>query len=571
MSEYMSRYRTWLTSDKPDAQTKAELEAIAGDETAVRERFASYLEFGTAGLRGRMAAGTNAMNVYTVMHATQGFADYINAGTESGTAAIAFDNRHNSDYFARCAASVLAANGIGVFIFDDIRPTPELSFAIRRLGCTAGINITASHNPKTDNGYKAYWSDGAQLSTDQAKEVSANIAARDIFSGVKSLDYEEALKSGLVSVIGNEIDEAFMKEVMNQRVNPGIFDDMGGDFRIVYTPLHGTGSRIVPEVLRRCGLRGLYPVEEQMTADGSFPNLARPNPEYPEVFKEGIRLADVVGSDLIIANDPDCDRTGAMSRCTGGFNVITGNQMGALLLDYIITAHKERGGLPENPYAIKTIVTTEVVTKICRLNGVKLYDVLTGFKYIGEIITKCENEKGGTFLFGFEESYGYMKGTYARDKDGVVASMLICEMAAFYRKKNMTLTDALKYLYDRYGYFAELTDESYFRGPDGKERMTALMAALRHNPPAEIAGIRVVKIRDYLSGQITDPESGETYPTGLPESNVLCFELGGDNAVIIRPSGTEPKIKLYYLMNGADYEEAASQIGRCREAVQSWF
>ena len=571
MSEYMSRYRAWLTSDKIDDRTGAELEAIADDENTIRERFASYLEFGTAGLRGRMAAGTNAMNVYTVMHATQGFADYINAQAQSGTVAIAFDNRHNSHYFAHSAASVLAANGIRVFIFDGIRPTPELSFAIRRLGCTAGINITASHNPRTDNGYKAYWSDGAQLSTDQAAAVSAYIAARDIFQDVNSADYDEALKSGLVSVIGNEIDEAFIDKVMEQRVNPGIFDDMEDDFRIVYTPLHGAGRCIVPQVLRRCGLRGLFPVEKQMTADGSFPNLDRPNPEYPEVFKEGIRLADNIGSDLIIANDPDCDRTGAMSRCSGGFNVITGNQMGALLLDYIITAYKKRDCLPQNPYAIKTIVTTEIITKICRLNGVKLYDVLTGFKYIGEIITRREEERNGTFLFGFEESYGYMKGTYARDKDGVVTSMLICEMAAYYRKKNMTLTDALKNLYDRYGYYAECTDESYFRGPDGKECMASLMTSLRHNPPTEIGGMKVAKIRDYLSGQITDPTSGEIWPTGLPESNVLYFELKGDNAVIIRPSGTEPKIKLYYLMSDSDYEGAASEIERCREAVESWF
>ncbi len=573
MSEYLSRYKAWLASDKTDAETKAELNFIKDDDNEIKERFTSYLEFGTAGLRGRMVAGTNAMNVYTVMHATQGLSDYINAENgAAGGVAIAYDNRHHSEHFARCAASVLAANGIKVFIFDALRPTPELSFVIRKLNCTSGINITASHNPKQDNGYKAYWSDGAQLSTDQAKAVSACIAACDIFSGVKSCDYDEALENGLITVMGSEIDEAFMNAVMEQRVNPDIFADTGDEFKVVYTPLHGTGRYLVPEVLRRCGLRRLFTVAEQMIPDGSFPNLARPNPEYPEVFKAGIKLADDVQSDLIIATDPDCDRTGCMSRSReGGFIAITGNQMGALLLDYIITAEKERGILPADAYAIKTIVTTELVSKICFLNGVKLYNVLTGFKFIGEIITNCENEKNGTFLFGFEESYGYMKGTYTRDKDGVVTSMLICEMAAYYRKKGMTITDALENLYKRYGYYSELTDESYFRGLDGKDRMTALMTSLRKNPPDSLGGMKVIKIRDYLGGQITDPVSGATAGTGLPKSNVLYFELESDNAVIIRPSGTEPKIKLYYLMCGIDREDTELKIRQCRETVNTWI
>lgn len=572
MCDYLSRYNAWFESDATDAQTKEELNSIRNDDNEIRERFTSYLEFGTAGLRGKMAAGTNAMNIYTVMHATQGLADYINAlnGAKDGVA-VAYDNRHQSRNFARGAASVLAANGIKVYIFDELRPTPELSFVIRKLNCTSGINITASHNPKQDNGYKAYWSDGAQLSVDQAKAVSARITAHDILSGVKHCVYEEAVKCGLIEVIGEEMDEAFMHAVMAERVNPGIFESAGDDFKIVYTPLHGAGRRLVPEVLNRCGLKQLYPVASQMVPDGSFPNLSRPNPEYSEVFQEGIALADEVKSDLIIATDPDCDRTGAMTRNSeGGFTAITGNQMGALLLDYIITAEKEEGVLPSDAYAIKTIVTTEVVSKICAQNGVKLYNVLTGFKYIGEIITKRENEKNGTFLFGFEESYGYMKGTYARDKDGVVTSMLICEMAAYYRKKGITLMGALDRLYKRYGHYSELTAESYFRGLDGKERMAELMTALRKNPPAGIGGMKVIRTRDYLSGQITDT-SGRTESTGLPSSNVLYFELEDDNAVIIRPSGTEPKIKLYYLMCGTDRQDAENRIKLCEKTVDDWM
>jgi phosphoglucomutase len=573
MSEYLSRYKAWTESDKTDAETKAELRSIEDDEDEIKERFTSYLEFGTAGLRGRMVAGTNAMNVYTVMHATQGFADYINAektGTRPGVA-IAYDSRYNSDLFARCAASVLAANGITVYIFDGLRPTPELSFTVRKLGCAAGINITASHNPKQDNGYKAYWSDGSQLSTEQAKAVSGRIAASDIFNGVKKSDYDEAVKDGFINVVGSELDEAFMEAVMAQRINPDIIAGADDDFKIVYTPLYGAGRCIVPEVLRRCGLRNLFTVTGQMIPDGSFPNLEKPNPEYPEVFGQGIKLADEVKSDLIIANDPDCDRTGAMSRSHSGvFIVITGNQMGALLLDYIITTQKEKGTLPHDAYAIKTIVTTELITKICSLNNIKLYNVLTGFKFIGEIITQCEDKKTGTFLFGFEESYGFMKGTYARDKDGVVTAMLICEMAAYYRQKGMTLNDAIENLYKRYGYFSELTGENYFRGLDGKDRMDAMMTSLRNNAPDNIGGMPVIKIRDYLTGIITD-RAGGTSPTGLPKSNVLYFELDGGNAVVIRPSGTEPKIKLYYLMNGKDPAETKLKITSCEETVKTYL
>jgi phosphoglucomutase len=570
MNEYLSRFEAWRESDKTDAETKAELNSIKDDEDEIKLRFSSYLEFGTAGLRGRMAAGTNAMNIYTVMHTTQGFADYINSVNEGkNSVVIAYDSRRNSKLFAQKAASVLAANGIDVYIFDELRPTPELSFAVRKLGCTAGINITASHNPKTDNGYKAYWSDGAQISVEQAKAVSDRIKSCDIFADIKYRDFDEAKNSGIIKIAGAELDEAFMDAVTAQQVNPDAIRTSDENFKIVYTPLHGAGRRLVPEVLRRCGLRRLYTVAEQMIPDGSFPRLEKPNPEYPEVFREGIKLADEIKSDLIIANDPDCDRTGAMARGRdGSFVTITGNQMGALLLDYIITAHRDRGSLPRDAYAIKTIVSTELVTKICAENKIKLYNVLTGFKYIGEIITGCENAGRGTFLFGFEESYGYMKGTYARDKDGVVTAMLICEAAAYYRKKGMTLTDALEQLYHRYGYYSELTAESYFYGLDGKDRMTSLMNSLRNRAPDNIGGMQVVKIRDYLAEKVTVTGTGETYPTGLPKSNVLYFELSGGCAVVIRPSGTEPKIKLYYLMNGRDRSEAESRIEAAKQTIE---
>lgn len=569
MEQYIrDAYERWLTSGIVDPETKAELRSIAGDEVEIKTRFVSYLSFGTAGLRGIMAAGTNNMNVYTVAHATQGIASLIlkSHAAERGVV-IAYDSRENSRAFAETAASVLAANGIKTYLFDGIRPTPVLSFAVRYHGCIAGINITASHNPSEYNGYKAYWEDGAQLPPDHAATVSEAMAGIDIFDGVKRMDFNSAVKSDLIEYIGEKTDEAYLKAVLEQAVDPSVVAK-AGDMKIVYTPLYGAGYRMVPEILRRIGLKNLYTVDEQMTPNGAFPGLKNPNPEFPEVFVAALPIAKATGSDLIIATDPDCDRVGVMAKeKSGGFITITGNQMGALLLDYIITSYKEKGTMPPEPYAIKTIVSTELVTKICASHGIKLYNVLTGFKFIGEVIENCLESGHGSFIFGFEESYGYLKGTHARDKDGVVASMLICEMAAYYAARGMTLADAVDALYDRYGYYSESVENIAMRGLEGMAEMKALMVRLRENIPGAIGGVRVRSVRDYLAGTIKDMETGDVAPTGLPTSDVMYYELVGGDVVVARPSGTEPKIKIYYLVNGASKDETDEKIAKYKADV----
>lgn len=568
---YRENYERWLASDKVDEATKAELRAIADDDEEIKFRFVKDLEFGTGGLRGTMVAGTNAMNVYTVAHATQGLADLINKeGKAEMGVAVGCDSRNNSRLFAETAARVLAANGIKVRLFRGIRPTPVLSFAVRELKCIAGINITASHNPKQYNGYKAYWEDGAQLPPDHAKTVSEFIAAADIFDDVKLMSLEDALRSGIVEYIPDEFDEIYLKNVLAEAVNPEVAAKVADDLKIVYTPLHGAGYRLVPEALRRLGLKHIYPVEEQMVLDGNFPTVSFPNPEYPAVFELGIKLAEKVGSDLIVATDPDADRMGIMSRDKSGkFVCLTGNQVGALLLDYIITAY-EATKMPENPYAVKTIVTTEIITEICRRHNVRLFNVLTGFKFIGEVIKKYETTGHDNYIFGFEESYGYLKGTYARDKDSVVASMLLCEMAAYYKTKGMTLCDALAELYERYGYYGEGASNIYMEGLDGLEKMKALMDKLRNDPPAELAGYRVVERRDYLSDTVLDIDTGKVTSTGLPTSNVLYFRTEAGDVIVIRPSGTEPKIKTYILVHGSSLDEVNEKIGKYSKVTDSW-
>ena len=568
---YRENYERWLASEKVDEASKAELRAIADDDEEIKFRFVKGLEFGTGGLRGTMVAGTNAMNVYTVAHATQGLADLINKeGKADRGVAIAHDSRNNSPLFAKTAASVLAANGVKVMIFNGVRPTPVLSFAVRELGTIAGINITASHNPKQYNGYKAYWEDGAQLPPDHAKTVSEFIAAADIFDDVKLIDFEEGVKSGIIEWIPEEFDERYIKNVLAEAVNPEVVAKVADDLEIVYTPLHGAGYKMVPEVLRRLGIKHIDTVDEQMVLDGNFPTTAFPNPEYPEVFTLGIQLAEKVGSDLIIATDPDADRVGIMSRDKNGeFKCLTGNQVGALLLDYIITAYEETG-MPENPYAVKTIVSTEMVTKICEAHNIKLHNVLTGFKFIGEVIKKYETTGHDNYIFGFEESYGYLKGTYARDKDSVVASMLLCEMAAYYKTKNMTLCDAMDALYERYGCFFEGTANIYMEGLDGIEKMKALMDRLRNNPPADLAGYRVIERRDYLLDTVLDVDTGKVTSTGLPTSNVLYFKTEANDVIIIRPSGTEPKIKIYILTNGKDMDEVNAKIAAYDKITDTW-
>lgn len=569
MESYLSNYTRWLAADRLTEAEKAELRGIEGDDAELRMRFSHYLSFGTAGLRGVMKVGMNAMNTHTVAYATQALAEIIRReGRSAEGVVIAYDCRNHSEEFAKTAASVLAAADIPVYLFDELRPTPELSFALRRLHCVAGINITASHNPRQYNGYKAYWDDGAQLPPEHADAVAAVMESLDIFEDVHFMDYDEALQAGKITLLGRDMDEAYLAEVERQAVNPRAVREVADSLKIVYSPLHGTGYRLVPEILTRIGLQSLYTVPEQMVIDGDFPTVEKPNPEYRAAFDLGVVIADRVGSDLVIATDPDADRVGVVTRTAdGSFMTITGNQMGALLLDYILTAYEETGSLPSDPFVVKTIVTTELAAKICTSHGVTIHNVLTGFKFIGEVIKDYEQRGYGHFILGFEESYGYLKGTYARDKDAVVATMLIVEMTAYYKRRGMTLADALSSLYDRYGYSFEANAEVYMEGADGNDRMAALMESLRNPAPTEIAGRAVVRFGDYQAAAITDLVTGNTTPTGLPRSNVLSFALENGDVIVVRPSGTEPKIKFYFMLSAADRPSAESAMAEYRKAM----
>ncbi len=569
MEQYLQNYNYWLNSSALSDAEKHELLSIKNDTDELKLRFSSGLTFGTAGLRGTMKVGMNAMNVHTVAQATQGLANLIHKeGRSRDGVAIACDSRNNSELFARVSAEVLAAADIPVYIFDELRPTPELSFAIRELKCVAGINITASHNPKQYNGYKAYWEDGAQLPPEHANTVYAEICKTDIFNDVKRVDFDKAVKEGKITVIGAEMDEKYLAEVEAQLVNPNAVKAVADDLKIVYTPLHGTGHKLVPCILERIGLKHLYKVEEQFKIDGNFPTVEKPNPEYAEVFKLGIDIANNVGSNLVIATDPDADRVGVMARTKeGDFRTITGNQMGALLLDYIITAYEETNTMPPLPYAVKSLVSTELVTKICEAHNVEMFNVLTGFKFIGEVIKNHEKSGEGSFLFGFEESYGYLKGTYARDKDAVVAAMLICEMTAYYYAKNMTLCDALDGLFAKYGFCKEFNVEIYMEGVDGPAKMAALLDGMRAATPSELGGVKVNTFGDYQAQTFTDVASGEKTATGQPKSNMLCFKLDNGDVIIVRPSGTEPKVKFYFLIIAKDQAEADSRIADYRKTL----
>lgn len=569
---YKENYDRWLESGKIDEETKRELRELAGNDDEIKYRFSKRLEFGTAGLRGTMKAGLNAMNVYTVAQATQGFADLI--VKECGTTrpvVVAYDSRNNSELFARTTASVFAANGLKTYIFDELRPTPVLSYAVRELSCIAGVNITASHNPKEYNGYKAYWEDGAQLPPDHAQTVSDFIDRIDVFDGAKYVDYDEAVADGRIIVLGRDFDEKYMEKVLAEAVYPNAVKSVADDFGVVYTPLCGTGYRIVPEVLKRAGFKKIYTVERQMKPDGNFPGIRFPNPEFPEVFEDGIEIAEREGSDLIIATDPDADRVGIMIRCSDGkFKTITGNQVGALLIEYLATAYEETGTMPENPYVVKTIVTTELAAKVCEAHGIRIFNVLTGFKFIGEVIKKLEVTGHDSFILGFEESYGYLKGTYARDKDAVVATMLIAEMAAYYRGRGMTLADALDKLYERYGYYMEASKSIVMDGLDGTERMQKLMDSLRNDPPTEICGSAVIESRDYLNDTVKKTGIDKVESTGLPKSNVLYFLLENGDRIIIRPSGTEPKVKVYLLACGSSESDTLKKLSDYKDYTKSW-
>lgn len=569
MEKYLENYYRWLNSDVLSEDEKKELTEIAGRDDEIKYRFSSSLTFGTAGLRGVMKVGMNAMNVHTVAQATQGLAALIKKeNRETDGVVIAYDSRNNSQLFARVSAEVLAAASIPVYIFDSLRPTPELSFALRELKCVAGINITASHNPKQYNGYKAYWEDGAQLPPDHAGTVYAEICKIDVLNDIKRMDFDVALDSGIIKVIGAEMDEKYLSKVEEQLVNPDAVKNVAEALKIVYSPLHGTGYKLVPEIFRRIGLKHLYKVEEQFVPDGNFPTVEKPNPEYEDAFKLGVKLANEVGSDIIIATDPDADRVGVMARLSDGrFKTITGNQMGALLLDYIITAYEVSGTMPPIPYAVKSIVSTELATKICNAHGVEMFNVLTGFKYIGEVIKNHERIGSGTFIFGFEESYGYLKGTYARDKDAVVASMLICEMTAYYYSRNMTLCDALDELYERYGFCREFNVEMYMDGVDGSERMSALLDKMRSDIPSELGGVVLRSFGDYNSETFVDIASGIRTSTNLPKANMLCYKLVNGDVIIVRPSGTEPKIKFYFLVIANNEADADSKIEKYRKSL----
>ena len=552
--DYMQEYEKWLASPALTPEEHAELEGIRGDEKEIRERFYGPLEFGTAGLRGTMKVGLHQMNVHVIRWATQGFANVICAEGEDARrrgVALCMDCRNHSMEFARVAAEVCAANGIHVRIFESLRPTPELSFAVREYGCQAGINVTASHNPKEYNGYKVYWSDGAQLPPQHAAAIARELEHIDIFTGVRRMAYDDAAARGLIQVMGRETDDRFMAHVMAMVNDRESMAKVADTFKMVYTPFHGCGWQLVPEALRGLGVKHLYCVKEQMVLDGNFPTVASPNPENPEGFYLAIDLANRVGADFILGTDPDSDRVGIMVRShDGSFIPVTGNQTGVLMLDYLIGAMRRAGKLPEHPYFLKTIVTTEMARKVAEANGVTCCDTFTGFKFMAEKKNELESQGKGQVIMSYEESYGYMLGDYVRDKDAVTASLILTEMAAWYAVQGMTLFDALNALYEKYGYYGEKTHNLVMPGLDGLEKMAQLMRELRSEPPAAIVGVEVLRRKDYTDGSVVDCRTGERSAMELSGSNVLRYELADGTTILVRPSGTEPKIKVYILTIG---------------------
>ena len=574
MLDYMREYEKWLQSGALTADEVKELQSIAGDEKEIESRFYGPLEFGTAGLRGTMKVGLHQMNVYVIRWATQGFANVICAEGEDAKkrgVAICMDCRHHSMEFARAAAEVCAANGIHVRIFEALRPTPELSFAVREYGCQAGINVTASHNPKEYNGYKVYWEDGAQLPPHHAAAIAAELEKIDIFTGVKRMDFDEAAKAGLIETMGDETDRKFMANVMAMVNDYDSVAKVADTFQVVYTPFHGCGHKLVPEALTRLGIKHLHCVPEQMVIDGDFPTVVSPNPENPEGFYLAIALADKVKADFIVGTDPDSDRVGIMVRNKEGkFQPVSGNQTGVLLSDYLYGAMKRSGKLPEKPVMLKTIVTTEMARKVAEAHGVTCYDTFTGFKFMAEKKNQLESAGEGKVVFSYEESYGYMLGDYVRDKDAVTASLLLTEMAAWYATQGMTLYDALDVLYKKYGWYGEKTHNLVMPGLDGLEKMANLMKSLRENPPAEISGVAVVRRKDYTDGSVVDCATGAVSEMELKGSNVLRYELADGTTILVRPSGTEPKIKVYILTQGKDAVERDANIekyGQWAEAL----
>ncbi|MBQ2687788.1 MAG: phospho-sugar mutase [Clostridia bacterium] len=547
-------YNIWLEKANEDPALVKELESIKGNEEEIYERFYTQLKFGTAGLRGVLGAGTNRMNIYIVRQATQGLANYVNKTFGGGAVAISHDSRNNADVFMLEAAKVLAANGIKTYITSELQPTPVLSFLVRHFGCKAGIMITASHNPAKYNGYKAYGEDGCQMTDVSAGIVYDEICSIDMFEGVKLMDLSEAVEKGLVEYVKDEVYDEYLKCVKAQQANEGICK--GADLKVVYTPLNGTGNKLVRRVLKEIGVDDVSIVKEQELPDGNFPTCPFPNPEIREALELGLKMCQEVKPDLLLATDPDADRVGiAVPEKDGTYRLITGNETGIMLTDYLLRVKTEQGTLPENPIIVKTIVSTQLVKRICKDYGCEMVDVLTGFKYIGEVILGLEQKsEENRFLLGFEESYGYLSGTYVRDKDAVVASMLIAEMAAYYKKQGKSLAEVIDSLYDKYGYYLNRTLDFYFEGASGMEKMAEIMDNLRNNTPESIDGKKVVAVSDYKLSTATNLETNEVEVINLPKSNVLSYSLEGGNAVIVRPSGTEPKIKLYLTSVGTSKE-----------------
>ena len=559
---YRDTYQSWLDSAVLSQEEKAELTAIQNDEKEIESRFFEQLSFGTAGLRGTMGMGLYRMNVYTVRHATQAFAQVILAeGPEAVQrgVAVCYDCRNNSEVFAQEAAKVMSCNGIPVRLFDALRPTPELSFAIREYGCIAGINITASHNPKEYNGYKVYWEDGAQLPPKHADEVAKIMQELDVLTGAKL----DCASPAPITMMGEETDEKFLANAMAQVNDKEAVEKVADTFKMVYTPFHGTGHKLIPEALKRLGMKHVICVPEQMVIDGNFPTVASPNPENPEGFALAVEIAKKEGADFILGSDPDADRVGIMVNTGNGeFKVLTGNQTGVLLLDYLIGAMKRTGKLPQNPVALKTIVTTEMARKVAEVNGLQCFDTFTGFKFLAQKTDQLEGSGEGNVIMSYEESYGYMLGSFVRDKDAVTASVALSEMAAWYAGQNMTLYDALMALYEKYGYYGERTMNLVMPGLDGLKKMADLMAGLREKPPVEIAGVAVAQQKDYKDGSVVTVATGDKTTMELTGSNVLRYEMSDGTSLIVRPSGTEPKVKVYILANGANKEDCDAKVAK---------
>ena len=568
--DYKKVYEEWLANPYFDEATKEELRAIEGDEKEIKERFYADLEFGTAGLRGIIGAGTNRMNVYTVRKATQGLANYIKSvGAQEKGVAIAYDSRHMSPEFADEAALCLAANGIKAYVFESLRPTPELSFAVRTLKCTAGINVTASHNPPEYNGYKVYWEDGAQITPPHDTGIMAEVKAVTDYANVKTMDKDAAVTAGLYEVIGANIDDPYIEALKSQVIHWDSIREVSKDLKIVYTPLHGTGNIPARRALKELGFENVYVVKEQELPDGDFPTVSYPNPEAAEAFTLGLKLAKEVDADLVLATDPDADRLGVYVKDTksGEYIPLTGNMSGSLLCDYVLSQKKAAGKIPADGQVVKSIVTTNLVDAIAASYDCELIEVLTGFKYIGQQILKDEQTGKGTYLFGMEESYGCLIGTYARDKDAISATVALCEAAAYYKTKNMTLWDAMVALYEKYGYYKDAVKSIELKGIEGLAKIQEILETLRNNTPVRIGDYHVVSARDYKLDTIKDMKTGEVKPTGLPASNVLYYDLNDGAWLCVRPSGTEPKVKFYYGVKGTSLEDADKKSAAMGEEV----